>query len=137
MHLQICPLSICKIPLNFPTLLSNSVIRRYKSLRNYGEPRSTTTLTQNMLATGKTYDSKHRGNESVRITGEDSSVLIDHIRCDDKILEYRGDLLPEVSRHENKNNDVLLDTLKAENSLSNRLLNQIYTQEKYCIKEIK
>ena len=65
---------------------------------------------QCMLASGKIFDSKYRDKESLRITGEDPSPSNDRTDCDDKISEYRTDLLAEASRHESE----IIDTENSE-----------------------
>ena len=62
---------------------------------------------QYMLDSGKIFDSKYRGKESLRITGEDPSLSIVRTDCDDKVSEYRNDLLAEASRHESEITDAV------------------------------
>ena len=59
------------------------------------------TIVQNMLATGQIFDSKYRGKQSIRITGEDCSLLLDQTDSEGKISECQSNLPAEASRREN------------------------------------
>ena len=58
------------------------------------------------LATGQIFDSKYRGKQSIRITGEDCSLLLDETDCEEKISEFQSNLPAEASRRESRDDEI-------------------------------